>query len=293
MFKRIIVATDLSPASYAVVSCLSGLQAYGAQHCLLLQCLSFGDAASTAYSYHTESLEGMINEQKEILEKQGFTVEARTVVGAPKQEIVRISAKEDYALIVVGAQGQSLAEEKLLGGVAYGVINKTVKPVLVIPVVKKVGEENGCEPVARCGFSDHLLFATDFSEMADNAFATLEQLVEEGAKKVTLVHVQDKTRLEQHLKSRLEEFNEHDRGRLENLKQKLLKKGASEVGTEVCYGVPYEEITRLIRERGAQLVIMGTQGRGFVGELFLGSVSHNVVRHSVAPVLLIPGVRQG
>ncbi|MCA1785684.1 MAG: universal stress protein [Desulfobacteraceae bacterium] len=36
---------------------------------------------------------------------------------------------------------------------------------------------------------------------------------------------------------------------------------------------------------------MGTQGRGFLGEFFLGSVSHNVARHSVAPVLLVPGLR--
>lgn len=291
MFKRIIVATDLSHVSYAVVSCLSGLQAYGAEHCLLLQCLSFSNAASTAYSYHTESLEGMLNEQKEILAKQGFTVEARIVVGTPKREIARIAVKEDYALIVVGAQGQSLAEEKLLGGVAYGIINKTVKPVLVIPVEKTPGEDTACEPVARCDFSDHALFATDFSEMANNAFTTVEKLVTQGLKKVTLFHVQDKTKLEQHLKERLEEFNEHDRGRLDNLKQALLKKGAPEIDTEVCYGIPFEEVSRLVRERGVQLVVMGTQGRGFFGELFLGSVSHNVARHSIAPVLLIPGVR--
>lgn len=290
MFERFIVATDLSPASYAVVNCLGRLKTYGAKHCLLLQCLSFSAAASTAFSYQTQPLDEMLKEQQGILEKQGFTVEARTVVGAPKQEIVQVASKEDYALIVIGAQGQSLVGEKLLGGVAYGVINKTVKPVLVIPIEKKPGEEKACEPVARCSFSEHVLFATDFSEMADNAFAYVEQLVEHGAQKVTLVHIQDKTKLEQHLKDRLEEFNTHDQGRLEALKQSLLKKGTPKIDTEVVYGSPYEEISRLIRERNVQLTVMGTQGRGFVGELFLGSVSHNVVRHSVAPVLLIPSV---
>lgn len=293
MFKRLIVATDLSPASFAVVSCLSGLKSYGAEQCLLLQCLSFSDAASTALSYNTDLLEGMLNEQKNILEEQGFTVEARTVFGAPKQEIIRIAAKEDYSLIVVGAQGQSLVEEKLLGGVAYGVINKTIKPVLVVPTEKKKGEDNTCEPVTRCIFIDHILFATDFSEMANNAFTYVEQLVAHGARKVTLVHIQDKTRLETHLLARLEEFNEIDRSRLENMKQTLLQKGTPEIDTEVCYGIPYEEMTRLIRERNVQLVVMGTQGRGFVGEFFLGSVSHNVVRKSIAPVLLIPAPRHG
>jgi hypothetical protein len=51
------------------------------------------------------------------------------------------------------------------------------------------------------------------------------------------------------------------------------------------------EITRSIGERNAHLVVMGSQGRGFVKELFLGSVSHNVARHSDAAVLLIPAKR--
>ncbi len=294
MFKRLIVATDLSPASYSVVSCLGGLQAYGAEQALLLQCLNFGEAASAAYSYDTEPLDTMLNEQKAILEKQGFVVEARTVVGAAKQAIIRIAVQEDYGLVVVGTQGHSLVEERLLGGVAYGVINNAVKPVLVVPVQKKPGEENACEPVARCRFSDHVLFATDFSNIADNAFTYVEQLVSRGAQQVTLVHVQDKIKLEPlepYLRERLEEFNAHDRGRLENLKRVLLKQGDLQIDTEVRYGIPYQEITRLTRERNAHLVVMGTQGRGFVGEFFLGSVSHNVARHSCAPVLLIPALR--
>jgi hypothetical protein len=39
MFERFIVASDLSPASDAVVGCLAGLRAFGARHALLLQCL--------------------------------------------------------------------------------------------------------------------------------------------------------------------------------------------------------------------------------------------------------------
>ncbi|MFO7965361.1 MAG: universal stress protein [Desulfobacterales bacterium] len=286
MFKRFIVATDLSPASFAVVNCLGELKAFGGEECLLLQCLSFKDAASEALSYSTEKLEGMLNEQKKILEDQEFRVEARTVVGTPKHEIVRIAAGENYDLIVVGAQGQSLIEEKLIGGVAYGVISRTEKPVLVIPV-EPSEEENTCRPVARSRFGLHVLFATDFSEMADNAFTFVEQMVSHGVGKVTLVHVLNKSRFEDSLEQ-LTDLSERAVERLKSLKQKLPAQDKSLIDTVVTYGVPYQEITGLAMERDAQLVVMGTQGRGFIGEFFLGSVSHNVVRHSVAPVLLIP-----
>jgi nucleotide-binding universal stress UspA family protein len=33
---------------------------------------------------------------------------------------------------------------------------------------------------------------------------------------------------------------------------------------------------------------MGTQGKGFIKELFLGSVAHNVARLAPCPVLLVP-----
>ncbi len=289
MFKRFIVATDLSPASYAVVSCLGMLKAYGADHCLLLQCLSFAEMASTAFSYSTEPLEKMLGEQSVLLEKQGFTVEARTVTGAPKKEIVRLANTEGYDLIVIGTQGHSVVEDKLLGGVAYGVINNSTKPVLTVPVSRKQDIEIACETMAPCRFGDHILFATDFSPIADSAFLFAEHLVRLGAKQVTLVHVQEKARMENVKAEQKQEYNALDKERLEKLQQRLLQRGAPQIDLELCCGVPQQEILRLVRERQAQLVVMGRQGRGFFGEFFLGSVSHHVARNCPVPVLLIPG----
>ena len=108
---------------------------------------------------------------------------------------------------------------------------------------------------------------------------------------MTLFHVQDKTRIEPHLAHRLEEFNETDRARLEELRQTLEGRGSTKVEIDLTYGFPFEEIIRMVRERDVRLVVMGSQGRGFLKELFLGSVSHNVVRHSEAAVLLVPAKR--
>lgn len=74
------------------------------------------------------------------------------------------------------------------------------------------------------------------------------------------------------------------------MKELLQKKGNAVIELELCYGSVFKEITRLVRERNVHLVVMGSQGRGFVEEIFLGSVSHNVARHVDAHVLLIPAV---
>jgi nucleotide-binding universal stress UspA family protein len=292
MFSRFIVATDLSPASFTVVNCLSGLKAYGAKQCLLLQCLSLQEVGSVALSYTTAFLNAALEEQKKTLEKQGFAVATRVVPGFAKREVNRIASEENYSLIVVGSRGHSLVAEAFLGGVAYDVICHARKPVLLVRIHVKPEEGQVCVQAAHCDFSEHVLFPTDFSENADHAFTYVEKLVADGTKRVTLFHVQDKSRIDSHLKHRLEEFNEIDRARLEKLKEALQKKGGAAIQIEVCYGSPFVEIDRLIRERNIHLVIMGSQGRGFVEEVFLGSVSHNVARHSNAAVLLIPAKRQ-
>jgi nucleotide-binding universal stress UspA family protein len=63
------------------------------------------------------------------------------------------------------------------------------------------------------------------------------------------------------------------------------------VAVEIPYGSPIQEIVRRAQEGDHSLIIMGSQGRGLIAEVFLGSVSHNVVRQAPIPVLLVPAVR--
>jgi len=291
MFSRLIIATDLSPASFAVVTCLGGLKALGAERCLLLQCLSLHEAASVAFSYTTAFLESTLQQQKEILEKQGYLVETRVIPGSARRQINRIAAEENYSLIVVGSRGHSMLAEAFLGGVASDVIENARRPVLLVRISGSPERGFECADPASFDLKEHVLFPTDFSENADHAFMYVEKLVTGGAKRVTLLHVQDKVRIEPHLKDQLEEFNKIDRARLERMKETLQKKGDAEVDIQLRYGSPFVEITRFIREGNVHLVVMGSQGRGFVQELFLGSVSRNVARHSDAAVLFIPAVR--
>ena len=292
MFSRLIVATDLSPASFAVVNCLGGLKEFGAKECLLLQCISMQEAASAALAYAETELDENLVRQKEILAAQGFVVQTRVVPGLAKREINHIAASEDYALIVVGTQGHSLISEALLGGVAYGVLHNARQPVLVVPIELMEGEGEDCVRATRCDFTGHVLFPTDFSDNADRAFTYLEKVVADGARRVTLMHVQDKERIEDHLKDRLDEFNRIDQERLEALKTRLEGQGNARIDIALRYGLPLAEISRFIQEQEVHLVIMGSQGRGFVKEVLLGSLSHNVVRSSIAPVLLIPALRE-
>ncbi|MGQ9862845.1 MAG: universal stress protein, partial [Thiobacillaceae bacterium] len=176
MFERFIVATDLSPASDAMVGCLAGLRAFGARHALLLQCLDMQQAASVALSYTTALLDDYLARQKAVLERQGFEVETRIVPGFAKSEIKRIANAEDYGLVVVGSHGHSMLSAALLGGVASEILHGATRPVLLVRLERDQASGEVCVLPAGCDLAAHVLFPTDFSDNADLAFTVVEQM---------------------------------------------------------------------------------------------------------------------
>lgn len=59
----------------------------------------------------------------------------------------------------------------------------------------------------------------------------------------------------------------------------------------VCkrWGHPGAEITALARELGADLIVVGSHGRGRLDRFFLGSVSSYVVDHATSTVMVVRG----
>ena len=75
---------------------------------------------------------------------------------------------------------------------------------------------------------------------------------------------------------------------LEQWKQRLLEAGVPVVHDRFDPGHPIPAILNVLKSKNISLIVMGTQGKGFIKELFLGSVAHNVSRLATCPVLLIP-----
>ncbi len=286
MFSRILVATDLSEASDRVVCALASLKAWGTREAVLVNCFNIRDVGSLAPGL-MELYKPAFEKQKKVLEEMGYSVTAKMVLGLPQIEISRQAEEHDCSLIVVGSHGHSFSKDILLGGTASAVVHSATRPVLILRLDGHDPDQEG----AACNCLGHILFPTDFSDNAERAFSYVRRIVESGAKFVTLLHVQDREKIERHLKDKLEMFNEIDRNRLQRLKEELMHLGAREVRIEIPYGNPKKEIVDRANRPDISLVVMGSQGRGYLEEIFLGSVSHEVARRSKAPLLLVPALR--
>jgi len=73
---------------------------------------------------------------------------------------------------------------------------------------------------------------------------------------------------------------------LGTLREKLPPHVAARCTTEVRHGSPADQLLAAAHDKGAELVVVGTTGRGAAGRLLLGSVADRVVHLAPIPVLV-------
>lgn len=140
-----------------------------------------------------------------------------------------------------------------------------------------------------------ILHPTDFSSGADDAQKHAARLARALGAELVLLHVVPETILipgaDLHLGAEnVARANEgHRRWAEENLETRVKSLQASglRARSRLAVGAAVEEINRAAQSEGAELIVMGTHGRGAVGRVFLGSVAARVVQTAPCPVLTV------
>lgn len=290
MFAKILIATDASQASDRVLDCLNSLSAVGSRQVVLAHVVNVRDVGGLYLTLRRLIVPKLEAQQRQLV-AAGFATQIEIPLGIPFFEINRLVDEHGCSLIVTGSHGESLLKEMWLGSTAASILHNARVPVLLVRIEITVEDGGECCRAACADLPRHILFPTDFSDTAERAFQHLDQLVQEAHSAVTLLHVQDATRLGTHLRERLDEFNAVDAARLDRMRDRLLASGARSVECELPYGSPIGILLERARTGEFSLIVMGTQGRGFIPEILLGSVAHNTARYAPLPVLFVPAKR--
>jgi len=152
-----------------------------------------------------------------------------------------------------------------------------------------------------------ILYATDLSKNSNYAFFYAVDMAKRHNAKIVMLHSIERVRYM---------YAEGDSGRvveilerakiqegvkdLEEMKrslQEFCKRAETHVG-EPCaelvskilvpLGYPVEEILKAADEEGCDAIVLGTHGKGFLRQTFLGSVAGSVLQRSRKPVFVIP-----
>ena len=283
--KTLVIGTSLTEASDAVVRTgLAIAQATGAAPWLihvyppLLGAYGAGVDALWIES-QVESLKKQIEDQARrtgLAALDGFSPDhLQLVLGSPHWEIVDLAKRVQADLIVVGT---AEPHRSLLGSTADRVIRKAPCPVFTvrseaafpphrveIPVdlspISAHGLRRGTELLAQMGIpltEAEVLFVLNPFEVAGSITFTPEQIKRFAAEE------------------------------LHRFVAKNTAEGARPRLTRVRTGYPREEILAAFEETGADLAVLGTQGRSGFERLMIGSVAGGVLQSARCNLLIVP-----
>jgi nucleotide-binding universal stress UspA family protein len=133
-----------------------------------------------------------------------------------------------------------------------------------------------------------ILLATDLGAASEVATDWAFALAERNGADLLVVSVIDPRELRQESQRTRLRWDQV-RDRRQAAAQELVARGRP-TGLNVSFlvwtGDPGESIVSAAEAEAADLIVVGTHGRGTIGRLLLGSVSQHVVRHAPCPVLV-------
>ena len=299
-FKHAAVALDLSEASDLIMECVPHLKKFGTEIVTLVTVVPVPYTVERT-EFSTDEQRQKLKAYKKKLEEAGFEARFEIRSGVhfyPPTEIIQEAEECGADYIVIANRGHSKVQEMLLGSTATEVLQRSPLPVYLINVEVDWHDDDTEKRMLVLSQSaeksmDHILYATDFSETAERAFRVIQSFDSARlVKKVSLIHVQGHHYIALSDPVSLEVLTEKNREQLNELRNKLSDSIREDVEIIITFGTPAKEIVTAAEENNATMIVMGSQGKGFIEKFFIGGVSSQVTRISNIPVLLIPAERE-
>jgi nucleotide-binding universal stress UspA family protein len=290
---RIVVATDLSSASQAAVEWVSFLRRAGRIEVILAHVFWPPEAHERLQLPGPFVRPGGHPIVREVIERElgiqsaalGGPDEVRMwsapSLGRPADPLVELASIERADLLVVGSHGRGALDRLWQGSVSQTIARLAPMSVACVPV-RPAQAQRAMSPIRT------ILAATDFSITGNIAVAHAYAIATAGCK-VILMHVV-KTRSDRASSGDTEVAPPNEYG--ERLRE-LIPSGALLRGIEsevrVVEGRSISAMICAAAERsGADVVVVGTEGRSGLARPIFGSTAQEVMLRSRFPVLIVP-----
>ncbi len=146
-----------------------------------------------------------------------------------------------------------------------------------------------------------ILFATDLSQNSCHAFLYAVDMARTHDAEIVVLHAVEPLPKEVRFVAVLDRVEEKERqempGEIEKAIGEFCRKAENKVGSPcvvlvskilVPRGHPVEEILKAADGEGCDAIVLGTHGKGFLANTFIGSVSNAVLHRTRKPVFIIP-----
>jgi nucleotide-binding universal stress UspA family protein len=206
--------------------------------------------------------------------EHGLNATPVLAIGSAAESLMREADARNAALIAVANTRKGAFGTLFSGSVSRGLATGSGKSLLV---AKEGVRDEG--PVRAVLATDHSAYANDaidrFVQMRPSGIERIDVVTafELNDYEASLVHLNFPQ-----LGEKVQEWADDKLKEMGNDVVERLRAAGYTADCRVVYGHPNDAIRETMRETGAELLIVGAQGRGFIDRLFIGSVSlHQVV----------------
>jgi len=285
---KIVVATDFSMYSHRA-ALRAGVLAK--EHGAELQLLHVLDRASVKALQRFSQTDSngdaaLVGEARQRLEALAGDIvvaggaSARCIVeiGEVNDAVLAMAANSD--LLVLGARGMNPAKDLLLGATAERLARRAQRPLLVSKQDSRINYDSVVVPV---DFSDHSLQALRYARvLAPGAVLHVLHVYDPPfAGRLTLAGVSEEAMTSYRHSVRLEAEAE--------MREFLARApDVKDARVLVELGDPRIAIAARVGELGANLIVMGKQGRSWWSEFLLGSLARRTIELAACDVAIVP-----
>ena len=134
-----------------------------------------------------------------------------------------------------------------------------------------------------------ILYVTAFEKFYQDVLSCALSLKKAGAEEVVLLHVIYSTQLPKSHEEYVLKLAETLRNLLSDRMDEaaaLVEAAGMKVKKRIELGVPYQEILRVAKEENVSLIVAGRERKGFLDEVFVGSITDKIIRHGTTPVYI-------
>jgi nucleotide-binding universal stress UspA family protein len=208
-------------------------------------------------------------------------------VGSVAHQLVEHLNNARADLVAIGIANAEHAQLPSIGLIAERLLRKTPCPVLAVPAGRVESANAALAPTAP--WPRNILVAMDFSEPARAALPQAWKLAQQSDGVLQILHVNDT------LWNEGSECSPGPGDAIEDARRQLEEEIAGEQTRShsprptyplLASGEPAREILACADRIAADVIVMGTHGRSQVGRFLLGSVTQEVLEHTVRPVLV-------
>jgi len=214
---------------------------------------------------------------------RGVGAEARAEQGDPAERLAESSLEENAELVVVGSRGRHPVTAAVLGSVSGDLARLCPRPVVVVPADLELPWPGGVSaaPSLVCGI--------DGSPGSERAARLAQALGGALGLRLVFAHAYRPvatSRAHQEILEDLPMLLERER----EAGEALVGRATAQLGGEgrAVLGEAVEGLESVARQEGAELVVVGSRGRGAAGAALLGSTSAALAGSAPWPVVVLP-----